>query len=285
MKHVIVDCDNTMGVPGCDVDDGLATVYLMGNRNLVSIEGICTTYGNSTIDVVWKATERLAHNLGVTCPVLRGGAEPAQPISEAARFLAHRAAAAPGVYSVLATGSLTNLYGASLVDPDFFGNVKEIVVMGGITETLVINGRIMDELNFSCDSRATKAVLSSGASVTVITAQHCLPALFARTDIAACFPNGSWITQDCSAWLDDMARSYNLQGFHCWDLVAAGYLAKPDFFIPKKRAVTLNPTFLSVGYLEQAHKGVPSTIVDTPTIADPPAFIRDALDSWNRAIS
>ena len=27
---VILDCDNTMGVPGCDVDDGLTLRYLLG---------------------------------------------------------------------------------------------------------------------------------------------------------------------------------------------------------------------------------------------------------------
>ena len=30
MKHVIFDCDNTLGVKDCDVDDGLALLYLLG---------------------------------------------------------------------------------------------------------------------------------------------------------------------------------------------------------------------------------------------------------------
>lgn len=285
MKRIIIDCDNTMGVPGCDVDDGLAIAYLMGNRDLASIEAICTTYGNSTIDAVWGATEQLVDDLGLTCPVLRGAAEPAQPLSDAARFLAQRASAAPGEYSILATGSLTNLYGASLVDPDFFANVKEVVVMGGITETLAINGKIMDELNFSCDGRATQTVLSSGAPVAVITAQHCLPALFAYDDIAACFPDGSWIARACSAWLDDRRRSYGMQGFHCWDLVAAAYMVKPECFTPEQRTIALNPALLSIGYLEQASHGAPCATVDTPAIADPSAFIRDARACWSRAVA
>ena len=28
---LILDCDNTMGVPGRDVDDGLALLYLLGS--------------------------------------------------------------------------------------------------------------------------------------------------------------------------------------------------------------------------------------------------------------
>ena len=30
MKKIIFDCDNTFGVRNCDVDDGLALLYLMG---------------------------------------------------------------------------------------------------------------------------------------------------------------------------------------------------------------------------------------------------------------
>ena len=30
MKKIVYDCDLTLGVPGCDVDDGLALMYLLG---------------------------------------------------------------------------------------------------------------------------------------------------------------------------------------------------------------------------------------------------------------
>ena len=44
---VVVDCDNTLGIPGCDVDDGTALIYLLGCPE-VEIIGITTSYGNST---------------------------------------------------------------------------------------------------------------------------------------------------------------------------------------------------------------------------------------------
>jgi inosine-uridine nucleoside N-ribohydrolase len=31
---VIFDCDNTMGLPNKDVDDGLTLMYLIGNKNI-----------------------------------------------------------------------------------------------------------------------------------------------------------------------------------------------------------------------------------------------------------
>ena len=40
MKNVIFDCDNTYGVPDCDVDDGLTLIYLLGNKdvNLLNVK-------------------------------------------------------------------------------------------------------------------------------------------------------------------------------------------------------------------------------------------------------
>ena len=65
-----------------------------------------------------------------------------------------------------------------LIDPDFFSNVSDIIVMGGITEPLLINGEKVDELNFSCDPEATYEVMKSAAPTTVITGNLCLSALF-----------------------------------------------------------------------------------------------------------
>lgn len=31
-ENIIFDCDNTMGINGCDVDDGLALLYLLGKE-------------------------------------------------------------------------------------------------------------------------------------------------------------------------------------------------------------------------------------------------------------
>jgi inosine-uridine nucleoside N-ribohydrolase len=60
--------------------------------------------------------------------------------SPAARFLAETARNNPGRVTVLATGSPTNLLGAYRIDPLPFANLKEIVLMGGVIEPLIING-------------------------------------------------------------------------------------------------------------------------------------------------
>ena len=86
-KKVIVDFDNTMGVPGKDTDDGLALLYLLGFDE-ARIQGICTTYGNSTIEVVHANTVKMLAEMGLDVPLFKGAASAADPASEAADFLA-----------------------------------------------------------------------------------------------------------------------------------------------------------------------------------------------------
>lgn len=33
-RKLLFDCDNTMGIPDCDIDDGLCLLYLLGGRIL-----------------------------------------------------------------------------------------------------------------------------------------------------------------------------------------------------------------------------------------------------------
>lgn len=283
-KRVIVDFDNTMGVPGCDVDDALALLFLLGCDD-VEVEAVCTTYGNSTIDVVHENTARMLKKLGLDLPLYRGAAASDSPESEASRFLAARAASAPGDLSVLATGSLTNLKGALLADPSFFGNVSEVALMGGITQSLVINGKIMNELNLSCDPAATLAVLSAECPVAVATAQNCLPALFSRGDLENRFGEESWLCRTCDYWFRAMEAAYGYGGFVCWDVVAAAYLVHPELFVRETMDVTLNERLFCVGYLEEASEGAPRASIEVPRIADPFAFVREVMDAWGRALS
>lgn len=96
---------------------------------------------------------------------------------EAAHYLAEMAEKYAGELEILVTGSVTNLYGAWKHNPEFFHQVKSIVLMGGTTEPLIFAKREMDELNFSCDPLATYTTLTSGTDVAVITGNNCLKVL------------------------------------------------------------------------------------------------------------
>lgn len=284
-KRVIMDCDNTLGVCGCDVDDGLALLALLGTEG-VQLEAVCTCYGNSDIDTVTGNTRRMFSELGIDVPVHLGCKGPGEPFSEASRFLAKAASEHPGEISLLATGSMTNLLGASLVDPGFFANLREIVCMGGVTRSLVITpGRIMDELNLSCDADATLAMLASPCPVTVATSQNCLPAFFKREDLAREFSASSWICRTVDYWFEEMDGAYDWNGWTCWDLVAAFALCRPHLFDWLSMNVTLNRKFIQAGYLEHASDDAPAARISTPVIIDPEAFRSEAYQAWHASFA
>jgi len=79
---------------------------------------------------------------------------------------------------LIATGALTNLYGATLNDDTFWDNIRDVVVMGGVTEPLFISGEKLDELNFSCDPEATYHVLRAPPRKTVIAGKFFLSVFF-----------------------------------------------------------------------------------------------------------
>ena len=167
MKKIIFDCDNTMGIKGCDVDDGLALLYLLGCKD-ANVCGITTTYGNNKIDVVYSNIQQMLKEIGCEDITLKkGGRCPGDYKNEASEYLAEMASRYPGELSILATGSLTNLQGAYELEPNFFNYVKEIVLVGGITSPLVFEKKVMDELNFSCDPLATYHVLKYGHDVSL----------------------------------------------------------------------------------------------------------------------
>lgn len=125
MGKLIFDCDNTMGLQNRDIDDGLALLYILG-RDDIELLGLTTTYGNSTIDLVYQTTQQMLKTLGLyNISLFKGAGSVGNNQSEGARFLAETADKHSGEVTVLTTGSLTNLYQAYQIDPDFFRHLKK----------------------------------------------------------------------------------------------------------------------------------------------------------------
>jgi len=255
MKKVIFDCDNTMGLHGKDVDDGLALLYLLG-RNDIELIGVTTTFGNSTIEDVHSNTVKMFQELNINHIPLHKGAESIHNRqSDAAQFLVDMVNKTPKEITVLATGSLTNLFGAYLLDSSFFKKVKKIVLMGGITKPLIIEGKIMDELNFSSDPEAAYAVLSSGAKVTVLTGHICLQAFFGEKEFDRLMNDDTisiyrYIKSKSYEWYKYFIDLYGTKGFYNWDAVAAVYVSNPELFDENHENIVSSIDDLKTGLLK-----------------------------------
>lgn len=259
-KKIIFDCDNTFGIKDCDVDDGLALMYLLGSGD-AELLGVTSTYGNSSLEVVQAVNLRMLEELGRRdIPVKKGGEKRGCYRSEAAGFLAEMADRYPGELSVLATGSLTNLKGAYERDSGFFEKVKEIVLMGGITSPLVFEKKVMNELNFSCDPAAAGTVLAKGRNVSVITGNNCLNVLFTKQEYRERFSGtenraAAYIMEKTDDWFRYNDEDYGIQGFYNWDVTAAAYLMHPELFADNMKCLRVSGQDLETGYLRMDGDG------------------------------
>lgn len=283
---IILDCDNTMGVPRCDVDDAMALLYLLGKEE-AELLAVTTTYGNSDIDTVYKMTERLLADIERKDLPLYKGSREADAQSEAGQHLARLARAHRGEISVLAVGSTTNLHSAYLSDPEFFDNVKQIVFMGGITETLIVGSQQMDEMNLSIDHRSTLLILEKCKHVSTMTGNNCLATLFTREEFIQDLSGserGEYILEKTKYWFDYNESDYDLEGFYNWDITSAIFLMRPDIFESHPTVIALKEEDLKKGLLlPPSDPSEKTAVVDLPTIKDIAAFKKEAYGALRRS--
>lgn len=232
---LILDCDNTFGVPRCDVDDGLALLYLLGSPE-VELLGITCSYGNNRQEITYANTKRLLRQWGrEDIPVYRGSAAPGELRSPAADFLAESARRYEGALRLLVTGSTTNLRGAMAIDGDFLRRVHSLSFMGGVTAPLLVGGHPMEELNLSIDWASTLAILRGGHDIRIATAQNCLRSFFPEEDcLARLAAEGTAIAKllrrELDYWFRLNEREWSIDGIVNWDVMAAAQLLHPELF-------------------------------------------------------
>ena len=286
MRKIIHDCDCTFGINGCDVDDGLALLYLLGDGQ-AEVLGVTTTYGNNVLEKVYPNTKKFVKDINhAEIPVYKGGACPGEVENEASQFLAEMAEKYAGELELLVTGSVTNLYGAWKINPKFFSQVKKIVLMGGITEPLIFAKKEMDELNFSCDPLATYTVLTSEAEVAVITGNNCLKVLFTRDEYEKQFGNKNkpivdFIREETDYWFNNNMDDYGIPGYYNWDVIAAAYLLHQELFETAEVNFNLSVEDLKKGKLRLSEEGMEKNCtLKIPVIGDEETFVRSIYDTW-----
>lgn len=279
---LIFDCDNTMGVDGCDVDDGLTLLYLLGLPE-VELLGITCSYGNNTQETVYQNTLRLLRDWGrEDIAVFRGADSAADRRSSAAAFLAEMSRRYEGDLCVIATGAMTNLLGAEEADSGFFSRVKEFSLMGGITEPLFVGGRPMKELNLSCDAAASLAVLRQGRKVQIATAQNSLRSYYPKE---ACLRSlrerggalGAYLEKHLAYWFDVYEANWNLSGFVNWDVMAAVQMLHGELVRPVQAQITPTEESLQEGMLCGGGDGI---TVLLPVIEEQEAYFRHIEETW-----
>ncbi|MBQ9069080.1 MAG: nucleoside hydrolase [Eggerthellaceae bacterium] len=289
MKRIVVLCDNTMGIPGNVFDDGLALMYLLGLGD-VHIEAICCTHGNNTTANTFQATCRLVEELGLDVPVFRGADAGSDQTSEAARYIAEAPDAHDGLM-LLSLGATTDLAAAQKHRPGCLARYRTVSLMGGITHSLVVGGKILDELNFSVDGNAaceTLRAAQEGAKLVLADAWNCLPLTFGTNDFRARlidpgFAASSLLEAYCLPWMEFAHTTWGVDGFVGWDVLAAVALARPDYVVFEPFEVACNPQLLGVGYLERAQDATLAAPISLVVVRSAQELCEHIYKAWEQA--
>lgn len=186
MVKVILDTDI-----GTDVDDAMALALAVKSPE-IDIEGVTTVYGDVQLRArlakklltlggdsdtpVYAGIEKpLLHNREIFWPghegegVLTDNDDLTIASQHAVDFIINTVMHHPGEVTLVPIGPLTNIASAIIREPEIVENVKEIVLMGGVTR-LGDNGAELPfiEHNIKCDPEAASLVFSSGAPITMV---------------------------------------------------------------------------------------------------------------------
>lgn len=286
MKKVIYDCDNTMGLDNRDIDDGLALVYLVENKD-VELLGVCTTYANDSLEYVHKQTLELVEDLGINLNVYKGRGKFEMndytgfgykrfeddgnfESNEAAKFIVEMANKYPNEIDLLATGSMQNLYDAYMIDNEIGEKLNSVVLMGGITGDLYFGDKIMKELNFSVCPKGAEVAIKKYKNVSILTGNRCMDVEFGINDLERVKSLGSnikneFIINKIEKWMREFKEKYNYDSIVLWDVIAAIYLMNPDMFRDDFMSVVSTEEDLFEGRLVE---GESATRVNIPIVLD-----------------
>jgi len=262
-RRVIIDCDPGNGIPGADIDDGLAIALALAAPEHLSLDMVTVVSGNTHRDQGYAVARTLLSRAGVDVPVFAGASaalvEPSAPwrtrqdaassrsdiieswkgvrppdpydahsaLGAATRIVEH-VRAHPGEVSIVAIGPLTNVAHALQIDPSIAGLVAEIVIMGGAFD---VPG-FLQELNFGIDPEAAQVVLSSGAPITLIPLDATSQTLMTHRDLDRLDPTSSalagYLVETTRPWIDLAAAWRNIDGCLLHDPLAVAVLIDPS---------------------------------------------------------
>ena len=186
-RRIILDCD-----PGHD--DAIAMLLAHGSPE-IELAAVTTVAGNASLEQVTRNARSVARVIGLegipfaagaarplvrtveTAPGIHGASgldgpalpEPAAPVDprHAAQLIIDLVmAGAPGEYTLVPTGALTNIALAARLEPSIVPRVREVVFMGGGVHSG--NWSAVSEFNILIDPEAASIVVNESWPVTMV---------------------------------------------------------------------------------------------------------------------
>lgn len=279
-QWVIHGGDNAFGQFGRDVDDAIATLYLLGRPEL-RLLALTTVFGNAPLRRTTRSAQALLRAAGrADLPVIAGAACAGDGDTPAADYLARTVAANPGRIALLATGPLTNVAGALRLHPGFLHDLAGLYCMGGRFTPLRVGWRQAGELNFAADPLAAHRVLSRAPRLTLVPSEVCVQVAWNAEVLHSAGALHPRLRTVLATWLRAYGLGRGVRAFHPWDLLPAVAITHPGLFHSRVRPVALQPVLLAGGWL--AEPG-PHPLRCVQQVVDPKLLTRLAFAALQQA--
>ena len=248
--QIFIDCD-----PGHD--DVLAILLALAHPEKISIQGITTVAGNSTVEHVTENILKVLDYIGVSIPVAQGAAKPLrrepepQPMAhgesgmdgpnlpaphtradrrDAVTFLHEEILASKEKITLVTLAPLTNIATLFTRYPAVLEKIEKICMMGGSLH----GGNILprSEFNIYHDPEAAKIVFDSGIPIVMSGLEVCAEAKTLLADFVPLQHGGrvSRLAYELMDYYSGYARKRNWDYTNVFDAVPMAQLVAPELF-------------------------------------------------------
>ena len=233
---VWIDTDPAIGIPNCDVDDGLALIQAFHSPEL-HVRGVSAVFGNAPLKEAYPLAREVCSLFGPKGLLVLPGATSKDELAHenaAVRGLASALELAP--LTVLALGPLTNIGSLLALRPDLAPRIESIVMVAARRPGLEFFSTKTQkdpfpDFNFECDPKAMQHVLDSDIDIVFAPWEVSSHAWLTAEDLdalALASESGAYIAERSRQWLSVWTDSLGAPGFNPFDTLAVAWLTHPE---------------------------------------------------------